>query len=253
MKRTALALPFIFLLVLSCAGRKDVLRPERAEQIVTHEVRYGETWESIATDFYGGAERAEALARYNGRDPLLQPEPGAGVRIPLSRGDVRTLRSRLDAVEIYNEGLDLASQGDYAGAVESFRGALERDSDFADASFNLAVTYRKLGLHDKAATVLEDLVMRHPENPEYLFALGHARFSSGELAGAERSFLGALSADPGHLKSLFALAAVLEKEGKTEKARDRFVEYLIRDPEGEWAEEARSRVEELNRELGGKR
>ncbi len=247
MKRISF-LVILFLLV-SCAGQKDVLRPGRAEQIVTHEARYGETWESIANDFYGSGERGDALARYNGSDPLVQPEPGAGIRIPLSKGDVRSLRSRLDAVEIYNDGLDLASGGDYAGAVESFRRALERDPDFADASFNLAVTYRKLGLHDKAATVLENLVTRNPENPEYLFALGHARFSTGELVSAERDFIEALKLDPGHLKSLFALAAVLEKEGELEKARDRFVEYLIRDPEGEWAAEARSRVERLNRDL----
>jgi len=252
MKRMVL-LPMLLALVVSCAGRKDVIRPERAEQIVTHEARYGETWESISKDFYGDEERAGALARYNGFDPLEPPRPGEGVRIPLSSGDVRSLRSRLDAVEIYNEGLDLASQGDYAGAVERFRGALERDAEFADASFNLAVTYRKLGLYERAATVLEDLVIRHPKNPEYLFALGHARFGSGELDAAEKRFLEALSADPGHLKSLFALAAVLERKGELEKARDRFVEYLVRDPEGEWASEARSRVETLNRELEGKR
>ena len=249
MKRICLVLPLFLFVLVSCAGRKDMIRPERADQIVTHEARYGETWESIAGDFYGDGSRAEALARYNESDPLAPPEPGEGVRIPLSKGDVRSLRSKLDAVEIYNEGLDLASQGDYAGAVERFRNALDRDSGFADASFNLAVTYRKLGLHDRAATVLENLVTRHPENPDYLFALGHARFSSGELGVAEMCFHEALSIDPGHLKSLFALATALEKEGKIEKARDRLVEYLIRDPDGEWAAEARSRVERLNRVL----
>ena len=249
MKRICLVMPLVLIVLVSCAGRKDILRPERADQIVTHEARYGETWESIASDFYGDGSRAEALALYNGSDPLAPPEPGEGVRIPLSKGDVRSLRSRLDAVEIYNEGLDLASGGDYAGAVERFRSALERDHGFADASFNLAVTYRKLGLHDKAATVLENLVTRHPKNPEFLFALGHAHYSSGGLGAAEKRFLEALSADPGHLKSLFALATVLEKEGKIEKARDRLVEYLIRDPDGEWAVEARSRIEKLNRAL----
>lgn len=246
MKRNCLVLPLCLFVLVSCAGKKDMIRPERADQIVTHEVRYGETWESIASDFYGDGSRAEAIAIYNGSDPLTPPEPGEGVRIPLSKRDVRTLRSRLDAVEICNEGLDLASGGDYAGAVERFRSALKRDSGFADASFNLAVTYRKLGLHDRAATVLENLVTRHPKNPDYLFALGHARYSSGELGAAEKRFIEALSVDPGHLKSLFALATVLEKEGKIEKARDRLVEYLIRDPDGEWATEARSRIERLN-------
>lgn len=249
MKRASLIPLLLMSLLVSCAGQKDLIRPERADQIVTHEARYGETWESISNDFYGDGERAEALAFYNGSDPLTPPEPGTSVRIPLSKGDVRSLRSRLDAVEIYNEGLDLAAEGDFAGAVERFRSALERDPGFADASFNLAVTYRKLGLHDRAATVLENLVTRHPGNPEYLFALGHARFSSGDLRSAERRFLDALEAEPGHLKSLFALATVLEKEGKIEKSRDRLVEYLIRDPEGEWAVEARSRVERLNRTL----
>ena len=249
MKRFRFVLPLVLLLLVSCAGRKDLVRPERADQIVTHEARYGETWGSISSDFYGDGERAEALALYNGSDPLTPPEPGASVRIPLSKGDVRTLRSRLDAVEIYNEGLDLAAGGDYAGAVERFRSSLERDPGFADASFNLAVTYRKLGLHNRAATVLENLVTHQPKNPDYLFALGHARFSSDELGSAEKRFLEALSVDPGHLKSLFALATVLEKEGKIEKARDRLVEYLIRDPKGEWATEARSRVERFNRTL----
>ena len=244
-----LSLLIVLLFIGSCAGQKDALRPGRAEQIVTHEARYGETWASIASDFYGDEERAEALARYNGSAPEMPPEPGKGVRIPLTRGDVRSLRSRLDAVEIYNEGLDLASGGDYAGAVEQFRIALERDPDFPDAAFNLAVTYRKLGLHDRAATVLEDLVTRYPNNPDYLFALGHARFSTGDFAAAERSFLDALKVEPGHLKSLFALATVLEKQDEIEKARDRLVEYLIRDPDGEWAEEARNRVERLNRVL----
>jgi Tfp pilus assembly protein PilF len=137
--------------------------------------------------------------------------------------------------------------------VERFRIALERDPRFADASFNLAVTYQKLGLHDKASTVLESLVMRHPENPDYLFALGHSYFRTGAFDRAEKSFLGALSIDPDHLKSLFALATVYEREGKIEEARNRFAEYIIRDSGGEWAEEARSRLERLNKTREGER
>jgi tetratricopeptide (TPR) repeat protein len=253
MKRLLPFLLFPMLALVSCAGQQEALRPDRAEQIVTHEVRYGESWESIAGDFYGDGSRAAALASYNGGDPQRPPEPGSGIRIPLTGKDIRTLESKLEAADLYNEGLDLASSGNYAGAVERFRIALERDPRFADASFNLAVTYQKLGLHDKASTVLESLVMRHPENPDYLFALGHSYFRTGAFDRAEKSFLGALSIDPDHLKSLFALATVYEREGKIEEARNRFAEYIIRDSGGEWAEEARSRLERLNKTREGER
>jgi tetratricopeptide (TPR) repeat protein len=249
MRRCSFLPPILLFLLASCAGQQEVLRPDRADQIVTHEARYGETWESIATDFYGDGSRAGALALYNGADPERPPEPGSGVRIPLTGRDIRTLGSKLDAAESNNQGLDLASRGDYAGAVERFRSALERDPGFTDASYNLAVTYQKLGLHEKASTVLENLVLRHPNNADYYFALGHSYFRTESLDRAEKSFLKALSIDPDHLKSLFSLATVYEKEGKIEEARVRLAEYIVRDPEGEWAEEARSRLERLNRAL----
>jgi tetratricopeptide (TPR) repeat protein len=246
MTRRTILIFMTLLLAASCAGRKDALRPERADQIITHQVQYGETWVSIAEDFYGDESRSGDLAAYNGGDPDQQPEPGSGVRIPLQKADVRKLRSKLDAADVYNEGLDLVSSGDYAGAIEMFRSALELDPGLGEASFNLAVTYQKLGLHERAATVLEDLVTRQPENPEYLFALGNARFHSGDLEGAEEAFLSALEIDPNHLKALFSLAVVYEKRGDLERAANRLAEYIVREPDGEWSAEARDRLQRIN-------
>ncbi len=253
MRSSALMISMILLLAVSCAGRKETLRPERADQIITHQVQYGETWETIAEDFYGDDSRADDLALYNGGDPGTQPEPGSGVRIPLERDDVRKLRSKLDAADIYNEGLDLVSGGDYAGAIDKFRSALEMDPGLREASFNLAVTYQKLGLHQRASTVLEGLVTREPDNPEYLFGLGNAYFHVGDYSGAEGAFLDALEIDPNHLKALFSLAAVYEKMGELEKAANRLTEYIIREPDGEWSAEARERLERVNRARGEKR
>lgn len=253
MRRSAVLLALILLLAASCAGRKDTLRPERADQIITHQVQYSETWVTIAEDFYGDDSRAGDLALYNGGDPERPPEPGSGVRIPLMRADVRRLRSKLDAADIYNEGLDLVSSGDYASAIDKFRSALEMDPGLREASFNLAVTFQKLGLHERASTVLEGLVTREPGNPDYLFALGHANFHVGNLQGAEGAFLDALEIDPNHLKALFSLATVYEKMGELEKAANRLTEYIIREPDGEWSAEARERLERVNRAREEKR
>ncbi|MCK4236365.1 MAG: tetratricopeptide repeat protein, partial [Candidatus Krumholzibacteria bacterium] len=121
------------------------------------------------------------------------------------------------------------------------------DPIFSDASFNLAVTYQKLGLHRNAAAVLEDLMSRFPDNPGYLFALGHSLYHIGDLGGARETFSDVLSIDPGHLKALFSLAVVCEKMGREDEARRMWVEYLELDPKGEWAVEARSHLESLLR------
>ena len=247
MRGSTVLLSLALLLAVSCAGRKETLRPDRADQIITHQVQYGETWVTIAEDFYGDDSRAGDLALYNGVDPERLPEPGSGVRIPLEKKDVRKLRSKLDAADIYNDGLDLVSIGDYAGAIDKFRSALEMDPGLREASFNLAVTFQELGLHDRASTVLEGLVTREPGNPDYLFALGHAYFHVGDLQGAEGAFLDALEIDSNHLKALFSLATVYEKMGELEKAANRLTEYIIREPDGEWSAEARERLERVNR------
>ncbi len=245
---TAILLSILAAALVSCGsgGRKGVGTGDPAS-VVTHKVVPGESWKSISEDFYGSAARAEALADFNGADPAVSPSPGKGIRIPLSPEDLDILDSRLDAAAIYNEGLDLAGKGDYAGAVVKFREALGEDPGLHEASFNLAVTYQKLGLQSNAETVLVDLVTKEPGNAEYYFALGNARFHQGHYSNAARAFRLALDVDPGHLQSLYALAVSQEKMGEESKAKGTWRKYLELDPDSEWADEARARLETLEK------
>lgn len=242
----------IFIVILaaflaSCGGGGKSVSTGDPASVVTHKVVPGESWKSISEEFYGSAARAESLAEFNGQDPAVPPSPGKGIRIPLSPDDLDILDSRLDAASIYNEGLDLAVDGDYAGAVVKFREALKVDPDLHEASFNLAVTYQKLGLQSNAETVLEDLVTREPGNAEYYFALGNARFHQAHYSGAARAFRWAIDVDPGHLQSLYALAVSQEKMGEEDKARGTWRKYLELDPDSEWADEARAHLSTLEK------
>jgi tetratricopeptide (TPR) repeat protein len=251
MKRLLLVPLLLQLALYSCAGRKMTTPRRDAEKVVTHKVGYGETWKSISRDFYSSEDKARDLAGYNGSDMDTPPRAGSAVRIPLSKDDLRSLSSRLDAAEAYNEGLELISKQDYGKAVERFQCALEIDPQFSDAAFNLAVTYKKLGLYGHATSVLNELILRHPANVEYRFALGNAHFHNGELDKALDAFLAVRSMDPGHIKSLFSLAVIYEKTGNMEGAKRLWREYLEQDTESEWAEQARSRLESLMRAGGG--
>jgi tetratricopeptide (TPR) repeat protein len=232
---------------VSCGGGSRGISTGDPASVVTHKVVPGESWASISEDYYGSDDRAEALADYNGSDPASPPRPGKGIRIPLSPGDLDLLDEKLNAAAIYNEGLDLAMRGDYAGAVERFRAALEKDPDLHEASFNLAVTYQKLGLHPNAETVLEDLVAREPGVAEYYFALGNSRFHQGNFSSAARAFRWALDVDPDHLEALYSLAVSQEKMGDESGAKSTWRRYLELDSTSEWAEEAKARLGALEK------
>jgi tetratricopeptide (TPR) repeat protein len=252
MRLIRLIAPLALAAFISCAGEKPAPRiREPLEQVVTHRVESGESWRTLARDFYGDEGRSEALARDNGMDVRIEPRPGSAVRIPLSARDVRRVKDRLDAAREYNAGLDLASEGNFAAASQRFEEALKLDPSLADASFNLALAYERLGFHTKAAAILADLVSDAPGNTGYRYALGASLFEAGDLAGAERAFLEVLAAAPSDRKAIYSLAVVLEKRGKAAEAKSRFRHYLALDPDGEWAEAARERLEALERSEGG--
>jgi tetratricopeptide (TPR) repeat protein len=239
------------IIFVGCAGERTAGPRGDVERIVTHQVHPGESWESIAVEFYRDGDRGDELAVYNGCEPDTPPAAGTGVRVPLTKDDLRGLEERLEAATAYNEGLDLARQGNYAEAVEQFQRALERDPRFDEATFNLAVTYQKLGLHEKAAAALRELTRRERGEAPYHFALGASLYHLGDFNGAKSAFERALAVDPNYHKALFSLAVVYEKLGEVDRARELWLEYLERSPDGEWSEEARARLKSLERSGGG--
>ena len=245
--------PLAYLALCSCAGEKAAA-PARApvEQVVTHRVESGETWRSLAADFYGDGGRAEALARDNGMEARSEPAAGSAVRIPLSEREARGVKSRLVAARAYNAGLDLAAAGNYAEASQKFEEALKLDPSLRDASLNLAIAYEKLAFHDRAVSILRELVSVEPGSAVYRYALGASLFGAGDLGGAEKAFLEVLARAPNDSRAVFSLGVVLEKRGKPEEAKSRFREYLSIDPAGAWADEARSRLDALEGPGGGR-
>ena len=215
------------------------------EKVVTHKVSEEDSWVSLSEAYDGDAERASKLAAYNGSGQSVFPETGSGIRVPMTRRDIDRFEERLVAVKEYNRGLELASDGMYRDASERFREALKIDPSLSDASFNLAVAYQKLSLHKNAATVLKALLVKRRDNPDFHYALGVSYFHLRKYKNARKSFLDALALDDGHLKALFSLAVAYQKSGKDSEAERCWERYLEISGEGEWAEEARSRLKVL--------
>ncbi len=253
MRFASIAALFSCAALVSCAAERPAPRArEPVEQVVTHRVAQGESWRSIARDFYGDEDRAAALAGDNGMDAAVEPRAGSAVRVFLGARDAKRVANRLDAAREYNAGLDLAAEGNYAAAIGRFEESIKLDPDLVDASYNLAIAYQRLAYHKKAASILRDLVSVAPGNVAYRYALGASLLGAGDLDGAENAFLAALAVEPSHRKSIFSLAVVFEKRGAVEQAQERFRQYLSLDPRGEWADSARAHLKDLERLGRGK-
>ena len=230
------------LIPASCAVRKTPFEEGGVSRVITHMVAAGETWRSIARDYYGRPGRADDLAAYNGFEENDKPRPGTGIKIPLSRGDLESIRESEKAVSVYNGGLEDLAEGNFAEAVARFREAIKLDRNLYDAYFNLGVTYQRMSLHDKAVTVLKDLIVRSGSNPEYHYGLGNSYFYTGRYEKAEEAFQKALELQPDHAKSVFSLGILYEKTGETEQAVRTWKRYLRLDSDSAWADRARTHL-----------
>jgi tetratricopeptide (TPR) repeat protein len=88
----------------------------------------------------------------------------------------------------YGLGVCLATQGDHAQAVESFRAALSYDSRSAAAEFGLGNALLHLGDTGGAVTALERAAELAPTIRETYYMLGRAYQKLGQAAKAQHAF-----------------------------------------------------------------
>ncbi len=172
------------------------------------------------------------------------------------------------AVSLYNDAYSAQQSGDYYGAVESYREALQLNPQYGDAWYNLAVCVYNLGEYDlaveyadnalrysrktseiqnlkgmalislgrfdEAREVFNGILAKYPNDIEARFGLAELKLYNGSLSSAENLYLDALKRDNKNRKALLSLALVSSEEGKddvAEKYIQQAIEYHNGDPE----------------------
>jgi tetratricopeptide (TPR) repeat protein len=69
-----------------------------------------------------------------------------------------------DKEDLYDEGLDLAFDGDYPAAIAKYRAALEIDPEFADAMHGIAMAHAELEELDEAIEAAKKLCVINPDD-----------------------------------------------------------------------------------------
>ena len=219
-------------------------KPVEGEKVLAHVVSPGETLENIADDYYGDPDRADDIRDFNLLDTDELSE-GEVVRVYMTPDDMDALARRKRARVPYNAGLDLVSHGAWLDAISAFREAIALDPGFAEAEYNLGVTYQKMDSHDKAIEQFERAIKLRSGDADYHYALGNSYYHTKRYDQAIRSFDRALAINPAFLKAQYSLAVSLEKAGNTARARREWRRYLDMDGDSEWADRARARLAEL--------
>lgn len=75
----------------------------------------------------------------------------------------------VEAYSFKNYGDLFLRGGEYNKAVTMYMQALEINPDFIDATVNLAITFGKMGLNEKAIETLEEALELDPEQPSVIF------------------------------------------------------------------------------------
>jgi tetratricopeptide (TPR) repeat protein len=243
-KIAALSLAALLLSAFFFGCARKARRPVEGEKVLSHVVAAGESLEEIADDYYGDPERAGEIREFN----LLESDgvsEGDVLRVYMKPDDMETLRRREQARVPYNSGLELVARGSYLDATKEFREAALLDPGFAEAQYNLGVTYQKLDAHEKAIGAFERAIRLRPRKPDYHYAIGGSFFHQGRYADAIKAFERTLDIDPAHLKAQYSVAAAYEKNGDTGRAIAEWEKYLELDPESDWAQRARARLAAL--------
>jgi tetratricopeptide (TPR) repeat protein len=233
----------VLLALASCGGppapREPTPPPAPERAVITHVVRPGDTLARLAELYYGDPGRAADIAAANDVPRDADLATGSMVTLRFEADELAAARRRQAALGPYNRGVAAMEQGDLAGAERLFRAALSTAGSLHLARYNLALVLNQRGRHDEAATLLVALVAARPDDPDFAFALGNARFYQTRYVEAAAIFADLLQRHPEHLRAAFGLARSLHEAGRRDEALAAWNAYLELDATSPWADEAR--------------
>ena len=153
--------------------------------------------------------------------------------------------SSLQALRDYNEGLELARQGNHLEAAKRFEASIQADPEFALAYSKLGQTYSNLRNEDKAEQFSQkalDLSEKLPPQERYLIQANYAQVTNDNRKAIE-SYENLEKASPDDVDVHFHLGGLYESTGAYDKARVELAKVLAIDPKHVDALLAAGRVE----------
>ncbi len=210
----------------------------------------GAVYETISA--YVSDAPENAIAAYN-QAVLL--EPASPVQ-HLGLGRVHMIlanRASTSATSAKDDAAKAAAQkvktDELAAAEAEFGKALELKSDYAQASYQLAVVYERQGKANEAIKKLEEVATQNPNDAGVVYSLGLMYYLTGTKDKAEAALTRAIAIDETYADARWLLATVYEDAKKYSEALTQLNAILKTDPENATV---KTRVDAVTAEMNGK-
>ena len=145
---------------------------------------------------------------------------------------LRPSSESIQALRLYNEGLQLARQGSHLEALKRFEASTSEDPNFALAYSELAQTYAELGYSEEAQRFSRrsvELSQKLPPQERYLVLAVQARILQDHEKAIE-SYQNLIEVLPDDRDVHYRLALLYEETGGFEQAADHISRVLDHDP-----------------------
>ena len=96
-----------------------------------------------------------------------------------------------DAKLEYNKGIDYYNAGQFDEAIKCFEKAIDLDSDYIDAYYNLGMTFDALKQYEASQTMFDELLARKPDDFGALYHVARVTYKMG-LPAKSKSYLAKL-------------------------------------------------------------
>jgi putative PEP-CTERM system TPR-repeat lipoprotein len=133
--------------------------------------------------------------------------------------------------ELYSEGLKQVNKGNLKGAIVFFRNALEKDQNFFDARYQLAMAYTAAGKFEQAEREFKKLARQNPSHSGIKIGLAKLYNSTDKPDMAIKEANEYLSLKPGDPAGLEMLGISYAIKTRPVEAEDYLVRALKSDPE----------------------
>jgi tetratricopeptide (TPR) repeat protein len=167
---------------------------------------------------------------------------------------VRALHERT-AEEWFEMGMAMdASASTHEDAIYAYQQAIAAAPEWVEAYINLGTTLFQVGRIMESQEAFSAATQRDPGNALAHFNLGCAKERLGDTPTAIQNFRTALSLSPRMADAHLNIALAYERTGAKADALNHFSLYLQYEPQGPWADFARTRIRTVQRQStrGGK-
>ncbi|HTX53870.1 MAG TPA: tetratricopeptide repeat protein [Candidatus Baltobacteraceae bacterium] len=168
-------------------------------------------------------EAAAALAKTRPGEvsTIFRVEKGFGILQVVAEKDARELDAQVrreDGSDLLRRGVEMGRAGDLEGAVALLRQAVERDPTLANAYYNLAIAYRRLGRTDEAIASMRETTRLQPKDFDAFMRLGDWLAAGGKTEDAIAQYEKASLIRMDSQEAWRALAKAYETAGRDKDA-----------------------------------